>query len=89
MEALADSSKGFSGAEIEQAIVSALYDAFEEDRPLTTPDIVRNLGQTVPLSRTVAETITALRQWAEKRARKASSDVELEFDDDQLPPVRR
>ena len=87
--ALADSAQGFSGAEIEQAIISALYDAFEEERPLDTRDIVRNLGETVPLSRTMAEVIRALREWAEKRARKASNDIELEIEDDDLPQVRR
>jgi len=86
---LADSSKGFSGAEIEQALISALYDAFEESRPLTTRDMLRNLEQTVPLSRTMAENISALREWAEKRARKASSDVELEIEDEDLEPRRR
>ncbi|PIE33295.1 ATPase [candidate division KSB3 bacterium] len=65
-------SEGFSGAEIEQVIVSALYDAFEHGRPLCTDDIVKSLHETVPLSQTMAEHISALRAWAETRARNAS-----------------
>jgi SpoVK/Ycf46/Vps4 family AAA+-type ATPase len=74
LEFLAQYADGFSGAEIEQAIISALYDAFEEERPLTTDDILRNIKETVPLSRTMAERISALRRWAESRARYASGD---------------
>ena len=59
-------------AEIEQVIISALYDAFEHGRPLTTDDIARNLRETVPLSQTMAEHVAALRRWAETRARSAS-----------------
>lgn len=65
-------SDGYSGAEIEQAIIAGLYDAFEASRELTTEDIANSLRATVPLSRVMAEQISALRQWAEKRARKAS-----------------
>jgi SpoVK/Ycf46/Vps4 family AAA+-type ATPase len=72
LELLQNSSKGFSGAEIEQVIISALYDAFEHGRPLTTDDITRSLQETVPLSRTMAEHISALREWAKTRARSAS-----------------
>ncbi len=72
LETLREKSKGFSGAEIEQVIISALYDAFEHGRPLTTEDIVKSLQETVPLSQTMAERISALRAWAETRARSAS-----------------
>ena len=72
LELLKNSSEGFSGAEIEQVVISALYDAFEHGRPLTTADIVKSLQETVPLSQTMAERISALRTWAETRARSAS-----------------
>jgi ATP-dependent 26S proteasome regulatory subunit len=72
LEVLQTDSEGFSGAEIEQVIISALYDAFEHGRPLTTEDIVKSLQETVPLSRTMAEHISALREWAKTRARSAS-----------------
>lgn len=69
---LASSCEGYSGAEIEQAIIDALYDAFEENRELTTEDIVATIRHTVPLSRVMAEQIHALRAWADQRARKAT-----------------
>lgn len=70
---LAGLSEGFSGAEIEQAIISALYDAFYASRDLTPEDLTEALRQTVPLSRTMAEQINQLRNWARGRARAASS----------------
>ncbi len=71
---LAVYSEGYSGAEIEQAIVSALYDAFDEGaRPLTTADIRASLAETVPLSQTMSEEIAELREWASRRARPASA----------------
>ncbi|MBL7959382.1 AAA family ATPase, partial [bacterium] len=69
---LAHVCDGFSGAEIEEAIITALYDAFEESRELTTEDISLSIKNTVPLSRVLAEQVSALRAWAEKRARRAS-----------------
>ena len=72
LESLGWRSEGFSGAEIEQAIISALYDAFEHHRPLATADVLNSLQETVPLSQTMAEHISALRTWAETRARGAS-----------------
>jgi SpoVK/Ycf46/Vps4 family AAA+-type ATPase len=72
--ALAREMEGFSGAEIEQAVISALYDAFEAERRLVQEDLVRNVRQTVPLSQTMDERITALRNWARTHARPASID---------------
>jgi hypothetical protein len=69
---LSDLSQGFSGAEIEQAVISALYDAFDAGTRLDQNHIRAVLSQTVPLSRTMAEGITQLRQWATHRARAAS-----------------
>ncbi len=65
-------SEGFSGSEIEQAVVSALYDAFDDGRELRTEDIYKSLNETVPLSQTMEEEISALRDWARTRARWAS-----------------
>ena len=69
---LAVASKGFSGAEIEQAIISAMYDSFFENREVTTRDIMLALQETVPLSRTMRESIERLRAWAADRARPAT-----------------
>ena len=70
---LAALAENYSGAEIEQAIISALYDAFYAGRDLTQEDLLESLRQTVPLSRTMAEQINQLRSWARGRARSASS----------------
>jgi AAA+ superfamily predicted ATPase len=65
-------ANGFSGAEIEQAVVSALFDAFFEDRQLAEADLEKAIGETVPLSKTMEEEITRLREWCMTRARHAS-----------------
>jgi SpoVK/Ycf46/Vps4 family AAA+-type ATPase len=72
LAAMADAAKNFSGAEIEEAINSALYDAFYDRRDLTTDHILNALAQTVPLAKTMDEQIARLRRWAEGRARHAS-----------------
>ncbi len=73
LELLAGLSDAFSGAEIEQAIIAALYDAFEENsRKLTSQDIESNLKKSIPLSQMMSEPINALRSWARYRTRPAS-----------------
>jgi SpoVK/Ycf46/Vps4 family AAA+-type ATPase len=74
LDRLAAQSEGFSGAEIEQGVISALYDAFALKRDVETPDILRSIKETVPLSKTMSERISGLRSWAEGRARFASRD---------------
>jgi len=69
---LVNSSDGFSGAEIEQAIISSMYDAFYENRDIETLDILKALKETVPLSQTMREKIDHLREWAKLRARQAT-----------------
>jgi SpoVK/Ycf46/Vps4 family AAA+-type ATPase len=64
---LAGLSEGFSGAEIEQAIVAASYLAREQQAPLDTEHIRLEIQQTRPLSRVMAEKITRLRLWAANR----------------------
>ncbi|KAF0240592.1 MAG: hypothetical protein FD180_4861 [Planctomycetota bacterium] len=71
--ALAASSTGFSGAEIEQAIVAGMFDAFSAGRELETGDVSRELAATVPLSRTMEEGLAKLRAWADGRARMAGA----------------
>jgi SpoVK/Ycf46/Vps4 family AAA+-type ATPase len=72
---LAKMSEGFSGAEIEQAIIAAMYEAFAQDREFTQLDIIAALKATLPLSRTMMEQVAALRDWARQRARPAASAV--------------
>jgi SpoVK/Ycf46/Vps4 family AAA+-type ATPase len=70
---LAKESEGYSGAEIEQGIISSLYDAFLENRDIETKDILINIKQSIPLSITMRENIDQLKSWARNRARCASS----------------
>jgi len=72
LKALADASPDFSGAEIEEAIISGLFDAFYAREELTTKHVLEALAQTVPLAKTMDEHINRLRSWAEGRARNAS-----------------
>jgi SpoVK/Ycf46/Vps4 family AAA+-type ATPase len=72
LEPLVAASENFSGAEIEQAIISALYDAFYARIEVNSAHILEALQQTVPLARTMDEQIDRLRSWAEGRARNAS-----------------
>jgi hypothetical protein len=71
---LAGESEGYVGAEIEQAIIDAMVLAFNEDgREFGTEDIMVSLKRQIPLSRSQAETIDALRAWlTEGRAQSAS-----------------
>lgn len=71
--ALAEATPGFSGAELEQAVVEALYDAFDRGRELNQEDMLKAVRASVPLSMTMREKIGAMREWATTRARKASS----------------
>ncbi|GIE34627.1 ATPase [Actinoplanes italicus] len=71
---LAGLTDGYTGAEIEQAVVAALFDAYSERRALRRDDLVRAVMSIVPLSVTQAERIGALRDWARVRAVSASGD---------------
>ncbi|MEV4479044.1 AAA family ATPase [Micromonospora coxensis] len=77
---LAELSDGYSGAEIEQAVVGALVDAYAERRPLRRDDLLRALVNMVPLSVTQAERITAVRNWAEHRAVAATAAEDWDLD---------
>jgi len=73
LDALAQASAGYSGAEIEEAIISAMFDAFYEKEKLSTERALASLRQAVPLSKTMSEDIDELRKWADGRARAATS----------------
>jgi len=60
-------AEGFSGAEIEQAVVAALYAAHSEKRQLDTALLQQELRNTRPLSVLMAEQVSALRAWARER----------------------
>lgn len=75
LDQLAKIADGFSGAEIEQALIAAMYDAFAQEREFTQLDIIAAIKATLPLSRTMTEQVTALRDWARQRARPAAASV--------------
>lgn len=72
LDGLAERCENFSGAEIEQAVISALYDAFYAREDISDSFLLRSLTETVPLAKTMDEQISRLRSWAEGRARNAS-----------------
>jgi ATPase family associated with various cellular activities (AAA) len=65
--ALADVAEDFSGAEIEQAIVAAIYSAEAERRSVDTQSVVAEIERTTPLAVVMAEQLMALRHWALER----------------------
>ncbi|MBP0015148.1 MAG: AAA family ATPase [Roseofilum sp. SBFL] len=75
IEQLSKICDGFSGAEIEQALIAAMYEAFAQDREFTQLDIIAAIKATLPLSKTMQEQVTALRDWARQRARPAAASV--------------
>jgi AAA+ superfamily predicted ATPase len=72
LHSLAQSTEGFSGAELEQVIVSSLYTAFSAGSDITTEILLSEAKQTVPLSRTMAEKVASLKAWAKERAVNAN-----------------
>jgi SpoVK/Ycf46/Vps4 family AAA+-type ATPase len=78
LDHLADRTEGFVGAEIEQVVVSGLYEAFFARRPLRLSDLDYAIDSTVPLSVTQSETIVELRRWANVRAVAATKREDLQ-----------
>lgn len=73
---LAEITEGFVGAEIEQVVISALFEAFSENRTLKEEDLYKVIKNTVPLSTTQSEQILAIREWANERAVAATAHDE-------------
>jgi SpoVK/Ycf46/Vps4 family AAA+-type ATPase len=73
LDRLASAARGFSGAEIDAAVESALFSAYSGKRQLSTQIVLDTLAQSVPLSTTRAEEIEAERLWAKHRAVPASA----------------
>jgi SpoVK/Ycf46/Vps4 family AAA+-type ATPase len=74
IDQLAESTEGFVGAELEQVVISGLFEAFYEDRSVELKDFERAISLTVPLSVTQAEQIHRLRDWANVRAVAATQN---------------
>ncbi len=67
LNALTEATEGFSGSEIEQAIVSAMYTAHAQGRGLSQEDLLTEIRQTRPLSVVMAENVEGIRRWATDR----------------------
>lgn len=67
LDALVAASEGFSGSEIEQAIVSAMYTAHAQGRDVSQDDLLAEIQQTRPLSVVMAEKVEEIREWAKGR----------------------
>lgn len=78
---LSRASKGFSGAEIEEALKEAMFQAYDRGEEVTTKEIEEALGKTYPLSKTMNEVIENMRKWAKSRAVFASSEAVENFSD--------
>ncbi len=78
LERLTKLTKGWTGAEVEQCVVSAITRAKLEEREVTLEDLLRVSGNIVPLSKTMKEQVDHIRSWARDRAAPASlSDYPL------------
>ncbi len=75
-----DATPEFSGAELEQVVVSALYDAFDGGGDVTTDGLIGSAREIVPLAVTMKEGIDGMREWAKTRARPASVHKEVKRD---------
>lgn len=81
MEMLGKKTEGFNGAEIEECIKEAMFAAYVEEPnnpQLLSKHLVDSISRTVPLSTTMKEQITALRNWATTRAKNASSESKVD-----------
>jgi AAA+ superfamily predicted ATPase len=88
LEQLAQESGGYVGAEIEQAIIDAMYLAFNEHREFITKDIAVALKRQVPLSVSQRETIGALRNWLREGRAQSGSFQEVREAEQQFVPLQ-
>ncbi len=72
LSSLAKNSEGLSGAEIEQAVISAMFDSFSKEKEIDNTSLVIATSSIIPLSTTMREEISKLERWASDRAVKAS-----------------
>ncbi len=100
IEQVIDASQGFSGSEIEQAIIACLYDLFEEGLNFkvaapesdeygaavawNTERMVQSCKEIIPLSYTMKEMIDHMRDWSRSRARRASAITNEELEAEQV-----
>ena len=77
---MAKLTEGYTGSEIEQILVAAMYEAFYKNRGLRESDVEKTINETVAISTTQREQIEALRMWARERAVLATAVEDQEFE---------
>ena len=77
MNHLSEITDGFSGAEIEQIVNSAIIESYSAGRVLAMADLLESKERTVPLSVTMEDEIFNLREWARTRCRPATPDIRV------------
>jgi ATP-dependent 26S proteasome regulatory subunit len=89
LKKLVEASAGYSGSELEEVIVTALYNAYDSgqgDVDITTEGVVAAMKEVIPLSQTMRERLAGMREWARSRARRASpADESLSDAGDDAP----
>lgn len=78
LDLLVSESENYSGAEIEQAVIAALYVSYSEGHPVTSDDLVDAVQTMIPLSVTQAEEVQVIRDWAAQRAVRATGTEDLD-----------
>ena len=73
LPALARATAGYTGSEVEQVVIAGMFRAFSRDKDIDTDVLLEAAKEMPPLSSTMQEQITAMRDWGKKRARMASS----------------
>ncbi len=73
--AVAEDTEKYSGAELEQLVIAAMFRAFAAGRELSQDDLIKTVRDTVPLAVTMDDRLKDLREWARPRARPASVDT--------------
>lgn len=84
---LAAASVGYVGAEIEQAVIDAMYVGFNEHREFVTKDILSAVARQVPLSRSQREVVSSLRNWLEEGRAQSASFPQVEEAKERFVPL--
>ena len=79
LDYFSEKTDGFSGAEIEGAIVEAMHMAFDDDKDLNMVDLEKAISEIKPLSVTMSEQIAAIKEWCQDRTRSANSEQKVEI----------
>jgi len=73
LSTIIDRTDGYSGAELEQAVIEGMHISFSEKRELMEKDLIKAVSELIPLSRTAKEQIDLLKEWASTGRARSSS----------------